>query len=38
MHQSGGKIKPVLRSIFPNFSIAYPFQIETKFDAWIFQM
>ena len=27
MHQSGDKIKPVLRSIFNNFSIINPFQI-----------
>ena len=27
MHQSGGKIRPVLRSLSPNFSIIYPFQI-----------
>ena len=27
MHQPGGKIKPVLRSIFNNVSIINPFQI-----------
>ena len=29
MHQSGGKIRPVLRSLSPNFSIIYPFQKKT---------
>ena len=27
MYQSDGKIKPVFRSISPNFSIIHPFQI-----------
>ena len=46
MHQSGGKIKPIIRQILPYFRIIQPFQIliggfqntEEKFYSWIFEM